>query len=858
MIYRLALLVVMAVSPLFCETVFDWDAGSTGTWTELHGERVSGSVPPGWEDNSAWAKVRVVHSRITEDGTTWWRIGFERREEGRPQAAHPIGPLASDSVWRLTLRIRSRYQTALQVGLRDRGAPYAWAWDVRPEATPLWRTLTYTSRLPAHPADVDLLLGVDSLGEVDVAAVRLERWGVGEFAALIGQEQPGNLLRVTRAPLGLPPGWSLNAPDGDVDASVQADAQMEGPGGGPALRWNAPHEAGLWCGTFTAKAAARHVASVWLRGAASGATKGWLRVQAEGQLIGRVPYSITPEEGWRRFEVPFAWQPGCGTYAVHLLATGSLWVDALQVEAGATASAFHPAQPCELALGTDGEVAYGFTAAVQVRWRVLGELPAGAVMSASATDAYGITVVRRIPATASGAFTWDPFPERPLGPVRIEALLEDRNGTPISPSAELIAYRLPRPRHAGEDAPDSPFGVHVSSTARDLAAVTAIGCTWARLHDVGWPDQATAWSAREPKPGEWQFADAAIQRYRDHHLLLLGMLSTAPGWASHLGRNSTNYFDGYYQPKDLAAWSAYCRTVVARHRSTISAWEVWNEPWMPAFWHIGWDQGKHTWIRSPQAGADYAQITALARDAAHAAAPESIVLGFNTASAHTAWTREVAAAGGIDGCDVVSYHHYESSPLGSPGDRMHQGWDEAVGPLVVDGKVPRPVWLSEGSPLMRRGGKGLYRLTGSGMPDEDVLAHADVTARWMVGLLTCGVQRFFIYSTHCHTYFTSTPEALALFGQDGALHPTASAYAACAWNLEGCVFSRYETLADGVSGAVFTHRRGPGQVMVVLPAPGHSPWRVPPGAIATDVLGNPVKEGTSIGDQIIYLSATSP
>ena len=120
-----------------------------------------------------------------------------------------------------------------------------------------------------------------------------------------------------------------------------------------------------------------------------------------------------------------------------------------------------------------------------------------------------------------GQVGYDAFPDRPLGQFRIEAWVEDSSGNRISSFNELLVTRIRRPRHWNEDAPDSPFGIHMGSTTRHHMLAKAIGINWTRLHDAGCA--YTCWSFLEPHEGQWTFKDEDIARYRAHHISILGM-----------------------------------------------------------------------------------------------------------------------------------------------------------------------------------------------------------------------------------------------------------------------------------------------------------------------------------------------
>src|SRR5262249_30251697 len=129
-----------------------------------------------------------------------------------------------------------------------------------------------------------------------------------------------------------------------------------------------------------------------------------------------------------------------------------------------------------------------------------------------------------------GQLRYDVFAGRPLGQFRIEAWVEDSSGKRISSFNELLVTRLRRARHWNEDAPESPFGVHMASLKRPIKLAKAIGLNWTRLHDAGCA--YTCWAFLEPQKGQWRFSDEDIARYRANRIEILGMLGTAPPWAT--------------------------------------------------------------------------------------------------------------------------------------------------------------------------------------------------------------------------------------------------------------------------------------------------------------------------------------
>ena len=221
-------------------------------------------------------------------------------------------------------------------------------------------------------------------------------------------------------------------------------------------------------------------------------------------------------------------------------------------------------------------------------------------------------------------------------------------GQRVSPFNEIVFYRLRRPRYWGKDAPHSLFGTHTLSTNRHLTMAKAVGVNWVRLHDAG--TEYIGWSFLEPQQGRWQFRDADLQRYRDHHLKILGLLSTTPGWASNLGKPATGYADRYLEPLSMDDWANAVRTIVSHHRGLIDSYEIWNEPWGSTFWTFKANpehgrNGNEEFLPSDTPSKDYARLQKVAYRAVHDVFPDVTIVGFNTYGAEngrsgprTCWT----------------------------------------------------------------------------------------------------------------------------------------------------------------------------------------------------------------------------
>ncbi|GIX07582.1 MAG: hypothetical protein KatS3mg115_1985 [Candidatus Poribacteria bacterium] len=205
------------------------------------------------------------------------------------------------------------------------------------------------------------------------------------------------------------------------------------------------------------------------------------------------------------------------------------------------------------------------------------------------------------------------------------------------------------------------------------------------MHDSG--IEYLGWFHLEPEPGRWQFRDRELQRYREHHLEILGELGTAPLWASYyqdVGKPHNGYFDRYYQPKRMGDFANYVRTVVERYRGTIAAYDVWNEPWIHAWWAVGYDEtksGREGYLPSENPQRDFVRLMRTAYQNVKALDPNALVLGVNTTTSGPGaqniggsdWTAGVVQNGGLEFCDAIAYHQYTVRNSSSPATRFSRG-----------------------------------------------------------------------------------------------------------------------------------------------------------------------------------------
>lgn len=856
------------------QVVIDTDFGVPGkAFSDINaakGTHITGSLPEGWADNTGWKdKVVAEYKPMDEGGRQFLRI--EQTAGDGLQFNHNLPGLEKDSgYYRLTFTARSQSDASL--GIRDLGAPYGTLWPFSPVMDGQWHDFSYDFRLAPHPQEFGLYVYLPGNGILDLQKLKLVKMSEQDLIAEIKAKYPeggaGNLVNVSVFPLGLQSGWTIDRDYSDGDqVQVDGDAKVLGPSGSPALRIaalpnNSPKGIRIYSGPFAVPwSFETHVLSLSARGDWDGKL---IVTGGKGQVCAELPLKLSGDQ-WQRVELPFKPVLLSPSHTLRIEGKGTLWIDGLQVEHAAKATAYAPQKPMEVSLALPASDAS--TARVQfadeptkINYAVVGKV-LGAVLKVRLVTLYGderLLPAVKLPtgAPASGSVAYEPFASHNLGAYRLEAWVEDSSGQRVSPFNEIVFYRLHRPRYWGKDAPDSFFGTHSLSTNRHLTMAKAAGVNWMRLHDAG--TEYISWSHLEPEKGKWQFRDSDLQRYRDHNLKILGLLSTSPGWASNLGRPATGYFDRYLEPLNMDDWANAVRTIVAHNKGLIDSYEIWNEPWGSSFWSFKANPkpGGDQFVPSETPSKDYALLQKTAYAAAHEVFPKVTIVGFNTygAANGTKWTKDVLDFGGIDTCDAISYHHYEGALTGYPNDPTDKAYLAAVSPIIDKfGRVPKPVWMSEGAPLSGDVSNGFYRYTLPYENGNDNWRVSDRLARFVISRKATGEKREFLYTMHGISTFGGGVDWTTLVTAEGYLHPSAAAHSALAWLIEDTSFVKRVTLADGVYAYLFS---GPNRaVAAITTGPTHAAYKLPaaPGMQLLDLYGNSVAPGTAIDDHVHYV-----
>lgn len=832
-------------------------------------ERVTGSLPKGWEDNSSWAPVWIEYKVGEQEARRYLNMQVTRIDEGRAQLRHNLPQLDQEAYYRVELMARSPSRQQFQIGIREQGPPYDFVWSEQPTVGSGWEKLVWDFRLPAHASEVGLFINCGGVGELHLASLTLTRFTREQFMEQIAKKfpegSPRNLMRTSTFPLGLQAGWNLTRELSDGDEVEMSAAPGLVPGGA-ALKIESTKPWQIHSAPFEiARPMEKHTASIFGKGSG----KLTVTVFSDAKQLGTKSIDLRADE-WTRCEVTFEPVLLAKANVLQFSGDGSALLDGVQVNAGEVASdrAMWMDQEVALAATSPTRVTFADEPAV-VRYQVVGTA-AGSRVKARIVSVYGDE--KEVPADAitrdSGAIQFDVFQRKELGAFRVEAWTEDESGKALSPVNELVVLRVNRPRYWGKDAPNSPFGVHTLSANRHSLMAKSVGVNWVRLHDAG--TGYIGWRYLEPEKGKWEFKDQELGRYRTNNLKILGAFATSPNWASYFKEPHNGYFDQFYLPRDWNDYANYVKVTAEHHKGVIDTYDIWNEPWIFAWWGVAydkskaannWDQAGYVTSENPQA--DFAHMTKLAAETAKSVDPSIRILGVNSTTSTgfgnsvtgQEWTKGIVAAGGETPADVYCYHQYTDQANLYPGDSVEKGFEWAMGPIKAKyGKLPKPVWMTEGSALRAKLGAGLYKHT---VPAKDDLGEtADGLVRYVVSLLANGVEKVFLYSMHGHDFFGKGGDWKVLVMDDGFLHPSATAHANMAWLLEDSKFVERVEVAANVNAYLF---EGSGRATAVIsPVPGTSgSYAVPAGAKAVDLFGNSLSAGAKVENHVAYVTGAS-
>ncbi len=868
----LLLFAAPAFSQAIISTDFARDPLTPAVPAGVTNERVTGSLCGGWVDDSAWGMSWAKYERRDEIGDEFVRVTVSRVEKDSAcQILYNMPALSSANLYSLKFTARSASGVDISFGIRRHGAPWDYQWSSAMTVGREWKQYEYLFQIPSdmEAGITGFYIRIGQPGVLDLKSFTLEALSREKIAADIRAKYPKgtprNLIRITRFPLGLQSGWTVDRYVSEV--SITPDKSVIGISGYPSLKVVTTRYTRLFSEPVRViQPFEKHTASLYVRGNG----KISVSILADSRFLAETQrdFSSNAQMDWQRIELTFDSNPTIKHYSIVINALGTFWIDALQMEQGATATPYASQLLCEVSLSVDSPIRVLFDDQKPVfKWTVTGKPTPGSKLKLTVFNLYGEKKdLPKLPlprpgegrgegSLVYGTSTFSLFPSRPLGMFRVEAQVVDANNQPISAPNEILISRLKRPRYWGKDAPDSQFGTHILPTTRQILLAKASGINWCRLWDPG--VEILGWYYLERHKGQWTFYDEDLMRLRKGGISVLGELVTTPEWAGYYKSSHHYFYDRLFMPRDLADWENYVRTVVTRYKGVVNAYEVWNEPWSSN--NLSVDYGKNKdgfegYLTSDDLGRDYSNLLKSAYKAAKSADPKVTIIG--SAYAGQGWSASVNKHNGFDACDAVSYHNYAPPPIGFPGDSVSKMFDWNF--HSPDGvKTSKPTWMTEGTGVfMQPNSQGFYHYTFEGDAQDDYVRESDKLCRYVISQLAQGNKRVFTYSMSSYMSFCWQDGAsLALTAPDGFPHPLTSALSAMTWRLEDTKFNRVVQIRPNLHAYIFA---GKGRTVAALSdGPGaveSGKWKVESkdGVEWADLYGNPLKPGSKYSGTLVY------
>ena len=271
--------------------------------------------------------------------------------------------------------------------------------------------------------------------------------------------------------------------------------------------------------------------------------------------------------------------------------------------------------------------------------------------------------------------------------------------TVITATVALASFALAFPA-AGQ-------GAETGINSQDLSAPDTVSRA-SDLH-AKWIRRFVRWDTLQPTRGG-AFNSAAIS-YLDEltslaaikgHKVQLTLIGS-PQWAN----GSSDYLVPPSNPSEFA--SSFAAPLARRYAGKVQAWEVWNEPDEPEFWHG----------TTPGAGA-YAALLKPTYAAIKAADPSALVFGGPLTGNNYRFVEDLYKVGAGGSFDGISVHTDTACNLKAPSDFYREsgrigrftflGFREVHDVMAANGDGAKPIMMSElgWSTTTTRCGRGVW------------------------------------------------------------------------------------------------------------------------------------------------------
>lgn len=842
--------------------------GFEGNWQPMppvpkrHPTNRTGQLPEGWVEDSVWKGANVdVHVEPYQDnpfaGETSMRIVVDQIRDQRVQINRLEVPLYPKYFTRIRLAVRSLAASRVKFTLQKNGSPWTTYWESLAVAAPEWREVSYIVPPSAVDPSARFMIVFNQPGELELDDLRIDYLDPNDVET---GSFDGNLLPSSRFPGGPTTPW-VYQPLEDPNHGYDADPSQIGPSGMPSLKITPNLEPGgrpmaQLTVPFFGKHAAEHTFSVWAKGSQPGQLV-HLRMGPTNEQLWVDPWqqNINLTTEWKRYDLtvklPFTEE---GFYIARLTTHDphAFWMDQAQVVLGSEPGEYTPVD--EVELGLRQAVNYGvhfLGKPLTFDAVAIGDAPEGAKLVVKVEDINDKTVeLDPIPLEEINAqgfviqpVTVDPQGLAPLGVYRIEAVVQDAEGDELSSPTEIVVARVREPKLAGQRVPDSPFGVHIVGTPEQAKLARDMGFKWVRMN------YGIQWRTVEPEEGVWDFSaiDPRIDAFEENDLMILVALGGVPKRQSTAPEGFRGWLDRNFVPKDIDAFAEYTRRVAKHYRGRIQHYEVWNEPFLPKFLIRDYVDGRFVHGTPAQ----YVEMQHKAYAAMKSVAPETVVMWNAGPHYDEAWNREVVDLGIRRSVDILTFHLYTNTVLGTPNDAADRAIT-ATRELWTGSDQITEIWNSEG------GASGndpmATRITPPlGRRDHNRL-YAEHVTRYYLSHLVNGAKNFFLYHLNGYSHFNPSYDYM---NHDGSVSFPLVAISNMAWHLEAKPFKQTHDLGRGL----FVHEfAGADETVFVLSSTGSALFELeslPAGTSLSDLYGNAIELPAKIRTSVSYLRVST-
>lgn len=332
------------------------------------------------------------------------------------------------------------------------------------------------------------------------------------------------------------------------------------------------------------------------------------------------------------------------------------------------------------------------------------------------------------------------------------------SGRPLTPPARPV--------------PRTYFGLHIHRADA--------GTPWPPVGFGGWRlwDAYTTWPLLEPQPGQWDFKrlDLYLGMAKLTGVEILLPLGLSPAWASARPNEPSAYKPGNAaEPRDIADWRNYVRTVAERYKGRIRYYELWNEPNLRDFY----SGGVETML---QLARETYAILKQVDSQNQLAAPATTEGG-----KQLEWLERYLALGGGQFMDVLSHHFYV--PREAP-EKMLSMVQDVRKIMARHGVANKPLWNTESGWWMENGDGTVSRPAPvTTWKKLDLAEAAAYVSRALILGWASGLERYYWYAWDGHVMGLIEPTTKAL-------KPAGVAYGRTREWLEGSIMTGCEVSGD--------------------------------------------------------------